>query len=277
MKRLISLLCLCGLASIPNSASAQINISPLVIQSETQSGQASGVIDVSNFSDKPYRARVSVSPFTYDTDGFKRLSSSPNDISPYIRFSPRELVIQPGQKRSIRFNAKLLPSLPKQEYRAIFAIESLVDESQSRANQIGIDISVVSAIYVRNGNLSADLKVEKAYYDGKAKLLRFLVNNKGKATTRPRTKWDVSQNGKTINSGNLQETTVIAESDRYISIDYPLKDQNLTAGKYQLSGQLDWDFPNKGGTLPFNVNFEISNDDLKMPTPKPQQADPNSR
>lgn len=189
LKRLIFLFCLCGIAFTTNSASAQVTVSPLVIQTETQSGQASGILDVSNSSDKPYRARVSVSPFTYDKDGFKRLTSSPNDLSPYIRFSPRELVVQPGQKRSIRFNAKLLPSLSKQEYRAVFAIENLVNESQSRSNQVGIDISVLSTIYVRNGSLSTDLNVEKAHYDSKSQTIRLLVTNKGKATTRPLTKW----------------------------------------------------------------------------------------
>ncbi len=47
-------------------------------------------------------------PFTYSKNGFKELESSPNDLTPYLIFSPRELEIQPGKKRRIRVLTRLL-------------------------------------------------------------------------------------------------------------------------------------------------------------------------
>ena len=59
------------------------------------------------------------------------------------------------------------------------------------------------------------IKVEKAFYDSKAKEIRLLVNNTGKATTRARTEWNLRQNGKPVNSGKLEETT-----DKVLILEY---------------------------------------------------------
>jgi len=126
LQNILPLLCFFGLgfASLP-AYSQQLRVTPLVIERKAESGQARGVIDVSNDSDKPFRARVTLSPFTYSREGLQVLKSSPNDLTSYLTFSPRELVIAPGQTRSIRFNARLLPSLPQGEYRAMFSIDEL--------------------------------------------------------------------------------------------------------------------------------------------------------
>ncbi|TAE60149.1 MAG: P pilus assembly protein, chaperone PapD [Nostocales cyanobacterium] len=268
ISNLLPILCFfgVGLTSIP-AYSQQLRVSPLVIERQAESGQARGVIDVANNSDQPFRARVSLQPFTYTREGLKILESSPNDLTPYLTFSPRELVIAPGQTRSIRFNARLLPSLSQQEYRAMFSIEPLKEKNDSTAtNEVSIDVSIGTTIFVRNGDLTPNLKIETASYDGKSKEIRLLVNNTGKATTRARTEWNLTQNGQLVNSGKLEETTIIAEGDRYVRIAYPPQGQTLTPGNYNFSGKLTWDFPNKGGTLPFNVNFTVSPEDIKKET-----------
>ncbi|MFM5888870.1 MAG: P pilus assembly protein, chaperone PapD, partial [Dolichospermum sp.] len=143
----------------------------------------------------------------------------------YLTFSPRELVIAPGQKRSIRFNARLLPSLPQGEYRAMFSVEELQDNFQdnnsTQANQVSIAVNIAATIYVINGDFVPQLAVKKAFYDGQKKQIRLLVNNTGEATTRAKTEWNLSQDGKTVNSGKVEETTIIAKGERYIQISYP--------------------------------------------------------
>jgi P pilus assembly chaperone PapD len=260
LKNLLPLIPLFAISLFPLPALSQLSISPLVIERKAESGQARGVIDVYNDSPQPYRARVSLAPFTYNREGLQVLESSPNDLTPYLTFSPRELVIQPGQKRSIRFNARLLPSLPKGEYRAMFSIEELKQSDSTQENQVGIAVNIVSTIYVRNGDLSPLLSVENAFFDSKTKEIRILVKNNGSATTRARTDWSLTQNGEIVNSGKLEETTIIAEGDRYIRI--PTQGKTITPGTYQLSGQLNWDFPKKGGKLPFNLTFTVSQQDI---------------
>ncbi|MBE9235785.1 P pilus assembly protein, chaperone PapD [Anabaena aphanizomenioides LEGE 00250] len=268
LQNILPLLCFFGIGftSIP-AYSQQLRVSPLVIERQAASGQARGVIDVANNSDQPFRARVSLKPFTYIREGLKVLESSSNDLTPYLTFSPRELVIAPGQTRSIRFNARLLPSLPQGEYRAMFSVEQLQEKNDPNAkNQVSIDVSIGAIIFVRNGDLTPSLNVEKAFYDGKTQEIKLLVQNTGKATTRARTEWNLTENGKPVNSGKLEESTIIAEGDRYITIAYPPQGQTFTPGNYNFSGKLTWDFPNKGGNLPFNVNFTVSPEDIKTET-----------
>ena len=267
--KILPLLCWFTLGFTPMVAYGQLSVSPLTIQRKAESGQARGVINISNNSNKPYRARVSLSPFTYNQEGLQVLQSSPNDLTPYLTFSPRELVIAPGQQRSIRFNARLLPSLPQGEYRAMFSVEELQDNSSTQANQVSVAVNIAATIYVINGDFVPKVGVEKAFYDGQKKQIRLLVNNTGEATNRAKTEWNLSQDGKTVNSGKVEETTIIAKGERYIQISYPPQGKTLTPGNYQLSGKLSWNAKN-AENLPFNLNFTVSPADIN-PGKKPPQ------
>lgn len=264
--KILPLFCWFTLGFTPMVAYGQLSVFPLTIQRQAQSGQAGGVINIFNNSNKPYRARVLLSPFTYNREGLEVLKTSPNDLTPYLKFSPRELVIAPGQKRSIRFTARLLPSLPQGEYRAMFSVEELEDNSSNSdantGNQVSIAVNIAATIYVINGDFVPKLAVEKAFYDGNKKQIRLLVNNTGKATTRAKTEWNLSQNGKIVTSGKVEETTIIAKGERYIQISYPLQGKTLTPGNYQLSGKISWN-AKKAENLPFNVNFTVSPEDIK--------------
>lgn len=271
--KILPLLCWFTLGFTPMVAYGQLSVSPLTIQRKAESGQARGVINISNNSNKPYRARVSLSPFTYNQEGLQVLQSSPNDLTPYLTFSPRELVIAPGQQRSIRFNARLLPSLPQGEYRAMFSVEELQDNLQdnnsTQTNQVSIAVNIAATIYVINGDFVPKVGVEKAFYDGQKKQIRLLVNNTGEATTRAKTEWNLSQDGKKVNSGKVEETTIIAKGERYIQISYPPQGKTLTPGNYQLSGKLSWNAKN-AENLPFNLNLTVSPADIN-PGKKPPQ------
>ncbi|NJL63415.1 MAG: hypothetical protein HC903_18280, partial [Methylacidiphilales bacterium] len=96
-----------------NSALANIAISPMILETQAQRGQAKGIFTVSNLDEKAFRARVYTSPFTYDKEkGFQALTSSANDLAPYLQFSPRELQVEGSTQRSIRFITRFPPNLP---------------------------------------------------------------------------------------------------------------------------------------------------------------------
>ncbi|OBQ26118.1 MAG: hypothetical protein AN481_06980 [Aphanizomenon flos-aquae LD13] len=266
---MLPLFCWFPLGFTPMIAYGQLSVSPLTIQRQAESGQARGVINISNNSNKPYRARVSLSPFTYNQEGLQVLQSSPNDLTPYLTFSPRELVIESGQQRSIRFNARLLPSLPQGEYRAMFSVEELQDNSSTETNQVSVVVNIAATIYVINGDFVPKVGVEKAFYDGQKKQIRLLVNNTGEATARVKNEWNLSQDGKTVDSGKVEETTIIAKGNRYVEISYPPQGKTLTPGNYQLSGKLSWN-AKKAENLPFNLNFTVSPADIN-PQKKPPQ------
>ena len=140
----ISLLGFASLLAAP-SAQAQFRVSPLVIEEKSERGQAQGVIEIANPGDTATQVRIYASPFTYDESGFVELDSHAFDLSPYLFFSPKEVTMEPGQIRRIRLSARLFPSLPDGEYRAVIFVRS---ETPNIEERDGFQINIVPRIGV---------------------------------------------------------------------------------------------------------------------------------
>ena len=233
---------------------ASFRVTPLVIESTTKRGQASGIITVTNTGSEVARFRIQASPFTYNRDGFEALTSSPNDLTPFLKFAPREMAIKPGETRRIRLVSRLLPSTKEGEYRAVILTEKLanaaVDNNSSRISAVP-RLGVV--FYVRHGQATSNLNIQEASYDSEDKAINILAVNSGNASVRPRVNWTLKQDGKTINSGDIESITIIAEGDRFIPIPYP----EGVPGQYQVTGEFIWGNSRNRETLPFDVNVEI--------------------
>ncbi|MUG95076.1 hypothetical protein F7734_23005 [Scytonema sp. UIC 10036] len=243
------------------AARADIAISPLVIETQVQRGQAQGTITVRNGDAKEFRARVYSAPFTYDAEqGYKPLKSSPQDLTPYLQFSPRELQVSGSDERRIRFVVRFPPSLPDGEYRAMLFTENLEAIMQKETNtttgitfKTAIVPQVGVAVYVRKGNISHNLSVKSARYNPQFKQVQLLVRNTGKASAILQGEWTIKKGEQEIYKGRGIDTTVIAEGERYLIVDYVKK---LESGEYQLSGNLGWGV-NRTNKIPFNVKFSV--------------------
>lgn len=252
-------LALSTLLLFPSAAKAQVKVSPLVIEAKTERGQAQGLISVTNLGDTPSRVRVYAEPFTYNRDtGFQTLpKNSPNNLTPYLQFSPRELTIQPGQTRRVRVITRLAPNLPEGEYRAVVFNENLNEQRDSDNTKVNLLTRVGVTVYVAKGNVSPNLVINGAAFDPKQKRIQLQLRNTGKATIRPGIAWKIRRGETVVKTGELDSVSVIAESDRNIPINYPGKDdQALAPGTYQLSGELLWG-ENNQRKLPFNLSFTV--------------------
>jgi hypothetical protein len=230
---------------------AQMQIEPMVIEVETVKGKTSGVIDITNIGTEVLQVRVYSAPFTYNLDGFKELKTSPQDLTPYLVYSPRELTIQPGQKRRVRLNMRFLPSTLPGEYRAmIFTEQVITKEITSNTPKVGIIPRIGTAVYVRHGDVTPQLTVGNAAYQNNQVVL--LVNNTGKATALTNVSWSISQAGQEVAADKTQPFTVIAEGKRNIELDK----RELKAGTYQLSGELTWGAEEEY-KLPFSTSLII--------------------
>ena len=249
-----------------NTAKADIAISPLVIETAAKQGQAQGNITVTNGDTKSFRARVYTEPFTYDLEtGFKLLDSSPFDLTPYLQFSPRELEVPGTDNRRIRFIARFPPSLPDGEYRTMLFTENLEATFQEEQNsskgaifRTAIVPRIGVAVYVRKGNISHNLTAVNARFDSKSQQLQLLVKNSGKASVITQGEWTIKKENKQIYNGRGIDTTVIAEGERYLTVDYSnaAKKIQLEPGEYQLSGNLGWGV-NQTNKIPFSVKFIV--------------------
>jgi hypothetical protein len=247
-----------------NTATADVSVSPMILETQAKRGQAKGTFTVSNLSETAFRARVYTSPFTYDKErGFQTLKTSPYDLAPYLQFSPRELQVNASTQRSIRFITRFPPSLPDGEYRTMIFTENLQPSTVTETdNKKGVTVNTTIvprigvAVYVRKGNISPKLAASSARFDTKASKLQLLVANKGKASAITSGEWKLKRGNQTLQSGNIADTTIIAEGERYLSLTNSKSPQTqLSPGNYELSGDLTWG--DKKNTVPFKVNLVV--------------------
>jgi P pilus assembly chaperone PapD len=236
-------------------AQAGFQISPMVIEINTTRGMASGMINVKNMGSETAHLRVYSEPFTYGIDGFKSLKTSPQDLSHYLVYAPRQLRIRPGQKRRIRLNVRFLPSTKPGEYRAMVFTEEVKTQASDQS-QVGVVPRIGTAVYVRHGNVKPQLSVQSATYEDKQIVLR--ANNTGQATARPRVNWVLKKSWREIASGSSNKQTVIAEGQRNLKIGgekFP-EIESLRAGTYQISGELAWG-AREENSLSFKQRFVV--------------------
>ncbi|WP_144051059.1 P pilus assembly protein, chaperone PapD [Calothrix sp. PCC 6303] len=240
---------------------AQVKLSPLRVEIQSVRGQAKGVINITNTSDETFRARVYAESFTYDKEkGFQTIPSNPNDLRPYLQFSPREMVVPPGTTRKVRMNAVLAPNLPDGEYRAMIFTEPLKQTTVTDGKGITTKIitRVGSAFFVKKGDVRPSLAAQSASWNTTTKQLKLLVRNSGKASTYPSIKWRLKQGGTVIKAGESASTGILLESDRNITLNTSRQDKDalaLSPGIYELSGEMIWGEDKK--KQPFKLNLTV--------------------
>jgi P pilus assembly chaperone PapD len=244
-----------------SKAHAQVRITPMVIEAQANRNQAEGIINITNITNEPFRARVYVQPFTYNRDtGFQTLSSSPADLTPYLQFSPGELTVPPGTTRRIRLISQLPPNLPDGEYRVVIFTENLreISSTNKNGNAVNIRAKIGSTFYVRKGNLSPKLTVDNAKFDAAQNQIKLLVHNQGTASVLPRAHWALKQGNKVVSSGKTEPTGIVAQSDRNFLLNLTsTKQTKLSPGNYQLTGELIWGENSKTQSVPFSMNVTI--------------------
>ncbi|MEO1401968.1 MAG: P pilus assembly protein, chaperone PapD [Cyanobacteria bacterium J06635_1] len=243
-------------------AHAQVNLYPLVLQEETERGQARAVINVANTSDQPFRARITAEPFTYtQADGFTTLEpGSSGDLTPYLFFSPTELVVPPNSERRIRMITQFPPSAEPGEYRAVIFTEPLRATSPEDGTPgVNVITRVAATLYVRNGDLSPEIVVGSALWDREAQQVQMVVDNVGEASVRPVAQWTLRQGDMIIALGQSCPTAIMPESKRNFLLDYSTQEVPiLPSGTYELSGEFVWrDGSDDEQTQSFEVELQI--------------------
>lgn len=250
---LLAATCLLG-----GQAQANIALEPLIISTQSERGQAASTLTLRNTSAEPLRVRVYSQPFTYNADGFEGLEESLNDLSPYLQFSPRELLIPPGGERQVRLIARLPESLPAGEYRATLFTETLIQSTDESDIVVNLEARIGATFYVQQGETAPEITIANASWNGDTDQIQLRVTNSGNATVFPKTNWTLLQNGAAVASGNVDRTTVIAEGERNILLEYPGEgNAPLPAGQYQLTGELTWGEGSEQVSIPFDFPLSI--------------------
>lgn len=238
-------------------AKGQFLVSPMIVTAEAKQGVARSIVTVKNVSDNPIRIRLYPEPFTYKEDGFTVLESSEEDLSPYLTFAPKELLIEPGQIRRVRLLTRLLPSLENKEYRAVIFAEqlkeNLANEGLNVTSRLGI------TVYVSHDGAQSELQATSVDYDSVQKKVQAVIENSGDKTERPILDWELVQNGKSIAEGMTDNYTVIANGKRnfLIKIREESGDMELS-GEYQFQGDIIIGNPQRPiEEIPFEFDLNI--------------------
>lgn len=265
----LSFACIAGITTLPKVAQAQFSIGPQIVELTANRGQAQGSIMMINSASAPIQARTVIKPFTYDREsGFKELTSSPQDLTPYLQVHPPIVSIEGNDRRRMRFIARLAPNLPDGEYRAMVFTELddiKVAQPNSEASEKGIELTTTIqprfgvAVYVRKGNVSPKLSVDGFRWNNDRQQADILVKNEGKATGIVTGTWTLKQDNRVISKGQGNDTTVLAEADRYIkfAIAPATKPaEKLAPGRYQIEGKILWGM-NRLKEIPYQYSFEV--------------------
>lgn len=260
-----------GILAWPRMALGQMQVSPLVIETQARRGQAQGVVSVTNVSDSLLRARVYAEPFTYTDTGLQLLApgTTAGDLTPYLQFSPTELTVPPGATRRIRLMTRFPPSIPSGEYRAMIFAETLSDPSEvvspdrsaggeAAGPVMTIKVRIGSAFYVRQGEATSHLKVVGASWNPVSRNPQLRLENTGTASEQVGGEWQLKQGESLISKGSLPPSTVVAQSQRHLQLRPANPDTtSLPAGDYQLVGEIFWLEADRPQRLPFNLTVTI--------------------
>jgi hypothetical protein len=101
------------------------------------------------------------------------------------------------------------------------------------------------------------LVASSAKFNPKSNQVQLLVQNTGKASAVVAGNWTLKQGKQEISTGKINDTTAIAQGERYLLISPQTPQQTkLAPGEYQLSGELKWGEGKKNHT-PFSVSLTV--------------------
>lgn len=252
---------------ITESARANLYLSPMYLQLESQQVQTTGSLNVGNTSNIPIRVRISTVSFSYNEDGKFIEEEHDWNLTPYIRVSPREISIPPKSFRNIRFAAVLPPSLPDGEYRVAIFAESLTpteltvdpeaEQSSTQTTRVNYLMRIGSAIYIKKGTTATNLQITNASFNPETQELRLNVNNQGTATAKTQITWQLRRQGEIIRNGKGSDAFLPGHQlNALLQPDQGQTWSDIPSGRYQLTGELTWQ-EKTPKTLPFSVDVDL--------------------
>ena len=248
-------------------AYGRLFLSPMYLKMESQQGQSKGVLQIGNTSSKPIRVRLSATAFTYNENGvFQRRSpqeianSNPalaHDLTPYLRYSPREMVIPGNSSRRVRLISLLPPSLPDGEYRTAIFAETLQETTNAQGYKVGLNMSIGSALYVAKGEINPEITVDGTNFDAKNKKIKLLVNNTGTATAKGSITWTLKQDKKIVFSGESGGSFLPKSNTNIVLNRHKNNQETLSPCIYQLEGKIVWNEADKKQVSKFDFDLKI--------------------
>lgn len=240
-----------GFEGFIRPANAGLFLSPMYLKMESHQGQSKGVLQVGNTSPEPIRVSLYLTAFSYNKNGvFQRHNTQDqesvnsvldHDLTPYVRYSPREMVIPGNSSRRVRLISLLPPSLPEGEYRTAIFAETLQEKTDSQGFKVGFNMSIGAALYVAKGEIKPEITIVAGNLEQPQPQLNLLVSNEGNATAKGKISWTLKQGIKVIASGESGGSFLPQSKTNLVLNHHQEEKLDLASGNYQLSGKIIWE------------------------------------
>ncbi len=169
----------------------------------------------------------------------------PYSIQDFVTFSPKRMVLEPGQSQTVRIRFKKPADLSEGEYRshlAVTLINKNVDETgRSKdkvdryvGNSVAIEVDYmvkmsVPIFYYNSSNISSEVKIDNATYDNKdgAKSIMVSLTREGNNTVRGDFEiYHINNEGNKKLIGERKGSPIYFPSKK-VNIQFPISDSEL--------------------------------------------------
>jgi fimbrial chaperone protein len=256
---------------LASSASAQLLISPLRVVFEGRDRSATIIITNQGNEAATYRLEWQEKAATPDGQYTDVAEPGPEMriASRYVRFSPRQVSLAPGERQQVRLALRRPADLPSGECRSHLAFV-VIDERQRRAArqdagggaaiQVFMNLGFAVPIIIRHGNgaPAASLAGAELNVDTLSRLgLKIQLNQEGtfSAYGRLRIYWRANQNSPETQIGLLQNVAVYPDIQSRLAT-VLLNQEQLPAGILRVEYQGADEY---AGRTWFDQSFQIGN------------------
>jgi P pilus assembly chaperone PapD len=236
---------------------SSMSLSPMVTIQKLNNARSRATFSIVNGGSEPIRIRVYTQDFEYDKEqGYMKIADHPDSASPYVIFSPKELVIAPGVTRDVRVSVAIPPSKKDGEYRVAIFAQDLTERKVINPDQKYVTVvrpQIASIFFISKGNISPELRAVSVGWNRGTSMPRLVIKNQGQASAYPEVRWQLKKGNTEIAKDKI--SGVVLQSSRERAFDLNLsKELKLTGGNYTLTGEID---TKDGKIVPFSLNVTV--------------------
>lgn len=225
-------------------AEISFSVSPIRIEMTGEPGGSyNDVIEVSNEGKEKVRIKVAMQDWYLSEEGtpiFQKAGAIPRSCIKWLKINPVDFLLQPGEKKSVRYSVAIPPEIVAGGYWGAFVFETVPQvEPGQKTRAVAIKGNIASIVYITAGKPkgSGEL-IDMSFVENKdgGKVALRLKNN---GTVHFRIKGDVKINdaaGKTVQTIPLPDVPVLPGYTRTQPVS--LKER-LPAGTYTAVATVD--------------------------------------
>lgn len=221
---------------------AVVTIAPAFVDLRLDEGRPAGKFTLTNTGEKEERFRIMASHFTIDESGeFFLTEPNQRSMANWLKFNPKELVLPPKSKRSVRYMILPRGKLDKGTYWAAMELESLksnavkTKDAAGRSFKLEVSTSVIVPIFGTYGQCEENFDIKDIYLSRNEGfgVVNAVLSNPHRSYHVVSGSFTISdEQGEIVSEGSLGRDYLLPMMTRRFSNRFS---ENLTPGEYTVA------------------------------------------